>query len=65
MKSQLVPGVYRFSKDASRQETAMADQRPTPNDQRSNVKNPNNPAQKADQANRAKQGGQGSKKPSK
>jgi hypothetical protein len=28
---------------------------PTPNDQRSVVKNPNNPAQAADQANRAKQ----------
>lgn len=28
---------------------------PTPNDQRSNVKNPNNPAHKANQDNRANQ----------
>ena len=30
-------------------------QKPTPNDQRSNVKNPNNPAHKADRDNRSNQ----------
>jgi len=30
---------------------------PKPNDDRSNVKNPNNPAHDADKANQAKQGG--------
>jgi hypothetical protein len=31
------------------------DKNPTPNDQRSNVKNPNNPAHKANQDNRSNQ----------
>ena len=31
---------------------------PTPNDQRSDTKNPNNPAHGADQRNRQQQGGQ-------
>jgi hypothetical protein len=33
----------------------MSDNKQAPNDQRSNVKNPNNPAQAADQANRERQ----------
>ena len=33
----------------------MSEKKPTPNDQRSNVKNPNNPAHKSDQDNRANQ----------
>jgi hypothetical protein len=33
----------------------MSSQKPSPNDQRSNVKNPNNPAHEADQRNREKQ----------
>ena len=34
----------------------MTTKTPSPNDQRSNVKNPNNPAYEADQANRIKLG---------
>jgi hypothetical protein len=33
----------------------MSEKKPTPNDQRSNVKNPNNPAHKPDQDNRSNQ----------
>ena len=33
----------------------MTNHKPSPNDQRSNVKNPNNPAYHEDQANRAAQ----------
>ena len=33
----------------------MSTQKPSPNDDRSNVKNPNNPAHEADQKNREKQ----------
>ena len=33
----------------------MSKKKPSPNDQRSNVKNPNNKAHAADQANRARQ----------
>lgn len=33
----------------------MTDKKPTPNDDRSNVKNPNNPAHQADADNRAGQ----------
>jgi hypothetical protein len=37
-------------------EAIMSNQKPTPNDQRSDVKNPNNPAHEADRRNREKQG---------
>ncbi|MFO0586620.1 MAG: hypothetical protein U0441_03745 [Polyangiaceae bacterium] len=33
----------------------MSSQKPSPNDDRSNVKNPNNPAHEADKKNREKQ----------
>jgi hypothetical protein len=37
------------------EEIAMSNQKPSPNDDRSNVKNPNNPAYEADKKNQEKQ----------